>query len=70
VDGAWGFMADYRVIMRSDYKVLCLYNSGYVTAGNSRVARGYENSVGTHHRHLQSRINETVLLDIRQCTSL
>ena len=38
----------------------CVYvhTLGYVTAGNSRLARGYQNSVGTHHSHLQSRIAE------------
>ena len=70
VDEAWDFMANYRVIMRCDYNVLCLYTSGYVTEGNSRLARGYQNSVRTHHCHLHSRIDETVLLYIRQCILL
>jgi hypothetical protein len=70
VDGAWDFMADYRVIMRSDYNVLCLYTSGYVKEGNRRLAREYQNSVGTHHCNLQSRHDETVPIDIRQCISL
>jgi hypothetical protein len=59
VDGAWEFMANDRVIMRSDYNVLCLDTWGYVTARNSRLARGYQNSVGTYHYYLQSRIDET-----------
>ena len=60
------FMADYRVKMQSDYNVLCPDASGYVTTGNSGIARRYQDSVGTHHNHLQSRIDETVLID-RQC---
>jgi len=70
VDGAWMFMADYRVIMQTDYNVLCLDASGYVTTENGRVAREYQNSVRTHHCHLQSRIDEAVLLDIRRCILL
>ena len=70
VDEAWMFMADYRVIMQTDYNIFCLDASGYVTTGNSRVASGYQNSVRTYHCHLQSRIDETVLLDIRQCILL
>jgi len=66
VDGMWMFMADYRVIMQTDYNVLCLDTVGYVTTGNIRVARGYQNSVRTHHCHFQSRIDERILLDIRQ----
>jgi hypothetical protein len=54
----WGRMADYRVIMQTDYNVLCLDTSGYVTTGNRPVAGGYQNSVGTHQYHLQSRIDE------------
>jgi hypothetical protein len=54
MDGAWRFMANGLVIMRSDYNVLCLDTVGYVTVGNSRLARGYQNSVGTYHCHLQS----------------
>jgi hypothetical protein len=63
VDGAWGFMAGDRVIMRSDYNVLCLETSGYVTAGNSQVARGYRNSVGSYHCHFQSRIDDTKYME-------
>ena len=33
----------------------CLYTLRYVTAGKSRLAIGYQNSVGTHNSHLQSR---------------
>jgi len=70
VDGAWGLMADYCMIMQTDYNVSCPDTTDYVTVGNSRLAGGYQNSVGTHHRHLRSRFNETVLLDIRQWISL
>jgi hypothetical protein len=70
VDGAWGLTADYHVTLRSDYNVLCLYTSSYVTTGNSRVVSECKSCVGTHQYHLQSRINETVLLDTRQCISL
>jgi hypothetical protein len=70
VDWACVFMAEYHVIIWSDYDVLCLDTSGYVTAGNSRAARGYQNSVGTRHCNLQSKHDETVLLDIRQCIVL
>jgi hypothetical protein len=62
-----GVVADCRVTMRSDYNVLCLDISSYVSIGKSRLVRGYQNSVGTHHCNFQSRINETVLLDTRQC---
>ena len=54
----------------TDYNVLCLDASGYVTTGNSGMARGFQDSVGTHHSHFQSRIDETVLLDITQCILL
>jgi len=63
-------MADYHTIMQIDYNVSCLYTSSYVTTGNDRLVGGYHNSVGTHHSHLQSRVDETVLIDIRQCISL
>jgi len=62
-------MADYRVTILSDYNVLCLDTSSYVTTGNSRLVSGCKYCVGTHQYHLQSRINETVLLDTRQCIS-
>ena len=65
-----GGMADYRVTVRSDYNVLCLYNSSYVTTGNSRVVSGCKYCVGTHQYHLQSGVNETVLVDIIQCILL
>ena len=58
-----GFMANDRLIMRSDCNVSCLDTLGYVTAGNSRLARGYQNSVGTHHSHLQNRIDETKYME-------
>ena len=51
-------MANDRVIMRSDFNVSCLDTLGYVMPGNSRLARGYQDSVGTRHSHLQSRIDE------------
>jgi hypothetical protein len=54
VDGVWEFMANDRVKTRSDYNVLCLDTVGYVTAGNSRLASGYQNSVGTHHCHFRA----------------
>ena len=59
VEAAWGFMANDRIIMRCDYNVSCIDISGYVTAGNSRLARECQTSVGTHHSHLHSRIDET-----------
>ena len=59
MEAAWGFMLNDRLIRRSDYSVSCLDTLGYVTAGNSRRARGYQNSVGIHHSHIQSRIDET-----------
>jgi hypothetical protein len=70
--GGWGvgFMADYCMIMQTDYNVSCPDTTDYVTAGNSRLARGCQNSIGTHHYHLQSRHDEPVLLDTRQRTSL
>jgi hypothetical protein len=43
--------------------VLCLDTLGYVTAGNSRPARVYQNSVGTYHCHLQSRFDETKYME-------
>jgi len=52
-----GCMADDRVIQRSDYSLSCLDSSGSVTAGKSRVVSEYQNSVGTHHCYLQSRID-------------
>ena len=39
-DGAWGFMADDRVVIRTDFSVLCLDISGYVTAVNGRLVSG------------------------------
>ena len=54
-----GFQADDGVIMLSDYSLLCLYTSGYVTEGKSRVVSDYHNSAGTHHSHFQSRHDET-----------
>jgi hypothetical protein len=59
-----GCMAGDPVIQRSDYNVSCLDTSSYVTAGKSRVVREYQNSVGTHHRHLQSRVGETVHMEM------
>ena len=53
-----GLVAKNRLIMRSDCNVSCLYTLRYVMPGNSRLARGYQISVGTHHSHLQSRIVE------------
>jgi len=52
-------LADDHVIMRSDYSLLCLDTSEYVTEGKSRAVRDYQNSAGTHHSHLQSRHDET-----------
>ena len=46
VDGAWGIMADDRVVMRSDCDASCLDTAGYVTAENSRLASGYPCFVG------------------------
>jgi len=63
-----GFMANDRFIMQSDYNVSCLHTVGYVTTGNSRLAKGYQNSVGTHHSHLQNRIDETKYMET--CISL
>ena len=63
-----GWMADGRVIHRSDYNVSCLDTAGYVTAGNSPVVSQYQTSVGTHHCHLQSRIDETI--HMKTCISL
>jgi hypothetical protein len=61
-------MDDDRVIQRSDYNVSCQDTSSCVTAGNSRLARRYQNSIGTHHSHLQSSIVETIQMET--CTSL
>jgi hypothetical protein len=63
-----GFMVKDRLIMRSDYNVSCLDTLGYVTVGNSRLARGYQNYVGTNHSHLQSRIDEIKYME--KCISL
>jgi len=68
VDAAWRFMANDQVIQWSDYNVSCLDTLGCVTAGNSRLARRYQNYVGTHHSHLQSRIDETIYME--NCISL
>jgi hypothetical protein len=57
MDAVWGFKYNDRLIMWSDYNVSCQDTLGYVTAGNSRLARGHQNSIGTHHSHLQSRID-------------
>jgi len=35
VEAAWGFMANDRLIMWSDYNAQCLDTLGYVTVGNS-----------------------------------
>jgi hypothetical protein len=32
-DGMWGFMANYRVALRNDYNLFCLYASGCITIG-------------------------------------
>ena len=53
-----GLVANDWVIIRSDYDMSCLDTLGYVMPGNSRLARGYQDSVGTRHSHLQSRIVE------------
>jgi len=58
-----GCMADDRVIQRSDYNVSCLDSSGSVTAGKSRAVSEYQNSVGTQHWYLQSRIDETMHME-------
>ena len=55
-----GFMADDRVVMRSDCSVSCLDTSGYVTAGNSRLVRGYMCFVGKNDTHLQGTNNVTI----------
>jgi len=58
-----GCMAGDPVIQRSDYNVSCVDTSCYVTAGKSRAVREYQNSVGTHHHNLQSRIGETIHME-------
>jgi len=66
MDAAW--LHDDRLIQRSDYNVSGLGTSGYVTAGKSRVVSEYRNSVGTHHCHLQSTIDEAIHMET--CISL
>jgi hypothetical protein len=63
-----GCMAGDRVIQRSDYNVSCLDTSDYVTSRKRRVVSEYEESVGTHHSHLHSRIDETIYME--KCSSL
>ena len=67
-DGAWGFMADDRVVIRTDYSVLCLDISGYVTAVNGRLVSGLtvfcrkkRHSVSWHKRCDNSRVYSTIL---------
>ena len=54
VDAAWMFMANDLVMQWSDYNVSCLDTLGYVTTGNSRLTRRYQNDVGTHHSHFRA----------------
>jgi hypothetical protein len=60
VDGAWGIMADDRVVMRSDCDASCLDTAGYVAAENSRLASGYPCFVGKNDSHLQGTNNVTI----------
>ena len=53
-------MVDYGVVMRSDCNVSCLDTSGYVTAGNIRLARGYPCFVGKNDNNRQGTNKVTI----------